>query len=408
MRRTMMKNHLSLVVGGLMALSLVIASCGPAANPTAPTTPTVPAAPSAPTSPTAPAAPTPEKPQQEAVKPVADTPKYGGTLNIVQTSDPVRWDPLEHTVAGPIISTVNEELWGGDWTQGPAGGFGAKKTDWRGYYNLWHLNTGVIAESTSWTIDEAKNQGTIVYKIRQGIHYALNPTNEASRLLNGRELTADDVVFHLKEATTRTTPRSYIYGSNPELRGIEIVKSAPWEVSFKVPLDALITTIDRFGDSTQLVAPEIVKKYGGQFTWQTAVGTGPFILKEFVPSSNYILERNPNYWKKDPTGPGKGNQVPYIDRIRDLIVPDASTRLAALRTGKIDLMFGVNREDATAMRKQAPKLVEIAGGGAGQLAVAMRTDKPPFNDIQVRRAMIMSVDLRTIHQTVAGGEGKLL
>jgi len=80
-------------------------------------------------------------------------------------------------------------------------------------------------------------RGTITYKIRQGIHYGLNPKSEASRLANGRELTADDVVFCLSIRTK--DPAFYLYKANPELRTANITKTGPWEVTIKLPLAAL-------------------------------------------------------------------------------------------------------------------------------------------------------------------------
>jgi len=71
----MMRKILWGVVSGLMALSLVIASCGPAE-----TTPTTPTTPTTTTTPTTPTAPVTEKPQQEVVTPGVEKPQYGGEL----------------------------------------------------------------------------------------------------------------------------------------------------------------------------------------------------------------------------------------------------------------------------------------------------------------------------------------
>ena len=68
--------------------------------------------------------------------------------------------------------------------------------------------------------------------------------------------------------------------------------------------------------------------------WRNAVGTGPFILTDYLSGSAATLVKNPDYWATDPVGPGQGNQLPYIDGIQYLIIPDVSTRQAALRTGK--------------------------------------------------------------------------
>ena len=72
----MKKRVLWLTVTGLMAFSLVMAACGPAATPATPL-PTTPIAPATPTKPAE------EKTQKEAVKPTAEAPKYGGTLRLV-------------------------------------------------------------------------------------------------------------------------------------------------------------------------------------------------------------------------------------------------------------------------------------------------------------------------------------
>jgi len=397
----MKKKVLWLVLSCLMALSLVMAACGPAAVVEEEEE---------------------EKVVEEEEKVVEEEeeeeevveeevvedvgPKYGGKLILSATSDIVRWSPLAHTVASDIISLVNEEIWGGNWAEGPAGGYGPSTTDWAGNYNLWHLNKGVVAESVTWTVDQENDQGIIVYKIRQGIHYADNPYLEASKLLKGRELTADDVVFHLNRAISEST--SYIHRANKELRVAEITKTSPWEVTVKIPLGSLITCIDRFGDSTQLVAPEIAEEYGGQIDWRTTVGSGPFILKEYVPGSNYVLDRNPDYWRKDPIGPGKGNQLPYLDRVQYIIIPDTSTRLAAIRTGKIDQLTSVPWDDAVLMRQTTPDLMEALGPGSGSTHIAMRVDTPPFDDIRVRRAVIMAIDYRAIHNSIADGKGDSL
>src|SRR3972149_8543226 len=78
--KEMKRKILWLVVSGLMALSLVMAACAPAATPTTPTTTTTPAT----TAPTT--KPVEEPTQKEAVAPAEETPQYGGVLNVSTTS----------------------------------------------------------------------------------------------------------------------------------------------------------------------------------------------------------------------------------------------------------------------------------------------------------------------------------
>ncbi|OGO22386.1 MAG: hypothetical protein A2Z28_02440 [Chloroflexi bacterium RBG_16_51_9] len=397
----MNKRILWLVVGSLMALSLVMAACGPAAAPTAPTTP-------AETTPTTPAKLGEEPTQKEVVKPSAEVPKYGGTL-VFNGGDISTWDP-SRVVTSAVINLTHQELWAGDWARGIAGGFGTKETDWgAGNNDLFDLKMGHLVESWKWTVDDSKDQGTIVYQVRQGVHFSLNTNSEASRLVNGREVTADDILYTLKRATTDTF--AYVYRSNVELRNIDITKTAPWEITVKVPISTLISVISRLGDTMLTSPPELVTKYGDLQNWKNSVGTGPFMVTEYVPGSTVLLLRNPNFWMKDPVGPGKGNQLPYLDSVKTINLPDVSTRQAAFRTGKIDFISGIAREDAPQMRKAAPELIRETSSTSNQgrgTPLHMRIDKPPFNDVRVRRAMIMAIDFNSILQGLYGGVGQII
>jgi peptide/nickel transport system substrate-binding protein len=133
------------------------------------------------------------------------------------------------------------------------------------------------------------------------------------------------------------------------------------------------------------------------------------MLADYIPGSQAVLTKNKSYWGKDPVGPGKGNQLPYIDTLQYLIIPDASTRQAALRTGKIDQMNGVNFEDAAGFNKTTPKLKQAPGAlGGTPWYIYMNSQRKPFNDIKVRRAMLMSVDLESIKTSLNHGLGQVL
>jgi len=338
----------------------------------------------------------------------AEVPQYGGTLTFAAPADPVYWDPIRTVVSG-IINLTHEQTFQGDWAKGKAGGYGTGDTDWAyADSDLFDLKTGYIAESVKWTMDSANNVGIVVYKIRQGIHWALDRNNEASRLVNGRELTADDVLFSLQWSTTYS--QGYVFRNNQELRTAEFTKTGPWEVTVKVPLAGLMMAVTRYNDTVMIVPPEVVKKYGNMDDWKTSVGTGPFILTDFVSMSGSTLTRNPNWYVKDPIGPGKGNQLPYVDRVKALTIADASTRLAGVRTGKIDQVAMLNRDDSMTLMKNVPELkVDFSDSfqGRGNPPLNMRIDKPPFNDIKVRRALCMAINYEDILKNYWEGEGQI-
>jgi len=288
-----------------------------------------------------------------------------------------------------------------------AGGYGTGESDWLGAYDVFEQKAGYLAESWSWTFDAEADTASLVYQIRPGMYYALNPSSEAANLVGGRELTADDVVDSFRRVTSDT--RAYMYRAYRELRNADIQKTGPWEVTVNVPFTGLITAIAKFGNYVRPVASEVVAKYGDTSDWRNSVGTGPFILKDYIAGSAAVLERNPDYWGTDPIGPGEGNPLPYVDGFQYLIIPDTSTQQAALRTGKIDRLPNLSFEDAATMRKSTPELIEGPGSNGGPTYyVYMNSQREPFNNKDVRRALFMSVDLESIRDSLNHGLGQIL
>ncbi len=347
-------------------------------------------------------------PQQAAkteAKPAAQAPQYGGTLHLGISADVTTWDDATQGGPGGWDSLLtNQELWGGDWTKGPAGGNGTKDTDWGNTgYDTFKNKTGYIAESWQINVDAQNQQATVVYKIRPGIHWATNPNSPTSVQVGGRELTADDVLASMKQATTDS--KAYVYRSNAELRNIDISKTGPMEITVKTPVANLVTALSRFGDALRIYPAEVRDKMAD---WKNRVGTGPFVLTDYVAGSTVTFQKNVNYWMKDPIGPGKGNQLPYLDGIQLFVIPDLSTRLAAFRTGKIEEIDGLTWEDANQIKKESPQMPQAQGGYYNIFPMFMRTDKAPLNDVRVRRALMMGTDFNTIKDSFNGGLGTII
>jgi peptide/nickel transport system substrate-binding protein len=349
--------------------------------------------------------------QEEVVQPSSDEPQYGGTVNLCVTSDPARGDllGLGHYA---YIQLCYNRIWDGDWTKGPAGGYGTNETSWGEFStNIMDLKMGHLAESWRFDVDSANKQVTTVVQLKQGIHFA-KVNSEAGKIVNGRELTVDDVVWN--ENQFLQNGNSFALQMFPYEKDFEAVKTGPWEFSITLPFYDHIGGIMRLFDNMVIYPPELQQKYGegtgdaGFSQWRVLVGTGPFMVQDVIPSNMSLVVRNPDYWMTDPIGPGKGNQLPYVDQVKTFFIPDNSTRLAALRTGKIDQNLNMTLEERDQMIQQCPDIKYNVAGWGGTGSIGMKTGEAPFNDVRVRRAMMMSIDYNTINRDLYAGLADLV
>jgi peptide/nickel transport system substrate-binding protein len=136
-----------------------------------------------------------------------------------------------------------------------------------------------------------------------------------------------------------------------------------------------------------IVAPEVVQKYGDLKTVDTAIGTGPFLLERYEPNVKTVFKRNLAYFR-----PG----LPYVDGVEWLVVDDESTGLAMYRAGQLDAgpgaWWAVRQADLEALKHSHPHLRYQDMQSNTATTVWMRTDKPPFHDVRVRRAISHAID----------------
>ncbi len=331
------------------------------------------------------------KPDEEKVV-SSDVPQYGGTLNTFITADISSFDSGTGGSAGAFINIVYDQYMVTDWRRGPAGS---------GVTNLL-AGAGAVEDyfqpclAESW---EMPSIGVWVLNFREGVHW--QPVDsEAGRLMNGREVTADDIVSSLKRLLE--APRSWINISRPNLLvGLTYEKTGPMQVTITTPTDPWTSHnwIIQGGGFNCLYPPEVVEKYGDMETdWRKAVGTGPFMITDYVTGSLITFEKNPTYWETDPVGPGTGKQLPYIDVYKQFIIPDVSTQLAGLRTGKLDFMSGIEAPSAKPLIQTTPGLEYTTYMSNTPWVIAMnRLDSSkPFHDVRVRQAMMLATDFEAI------------
>ena len=119
------------------------------------------------------------------------------------------------------------------------------------------------------------------------------------------------------------------------------------------------------------------------------VGTGPFVFNSWIPNTELVADRNPNYWKTD----AEGRQLPYLDRVVFRPIPDADARRLAVQSGDLDVHHVNDPLIATANRENH-KVVE-EGSFFQTIYMMLNTAKPPFDDIRARRAVAHCTDYET-------------
>ncbi len=141
-------------------------------------------------------------------------------------------------------------------------------------------------------------------------------------------------------------------------------------------------------------SPTAMQTLGADYN-RHPVGTGPFVLKSWTAGDRLVLERNPDYWDKGH---------PYLDRVVLKPLPDAQTRFASLLSGETDVVWADEYEaDHIARARKDPSLSVLSYSGAGASVAAFNTKLAPFDDVRVRRALVMALDRKKMSQALTDG-----
>ena len=327
---------------------------------------------------------------------VVVAPQYGGTITFAQKEEPEGPDVVPHGVwASTYVAGVLEKLVIADWAT-PRDEFDFKALA----FVPFSAFTGHLAES--W---ETPDPLTYVFNVRQGVHWHDKPP------MNGRELTADDIVYNyhrfLGLGSGFTEPSQFVTA----LQGVQfesITATDRWTVVMKLKelnLGALAGILDGLLGWTY--PPEVIKEHGDVTDWRNLVGTGPMMLTDWTEGSSVTWDKNPDYWGFDEKYPE--NRLPYVDRLRALIMPEVATYMAALRTGQVDYIgpIGISQmrtlDQVESLRRTNPELVIWPFYTRSDNAFGMNIQLPYFSDIRVRKAMQKALNLDEINNAYYRG-----
>jgi peptide/nickel transport system substrate-binding protein len=304
----------------------------------------------------------------EVEKVVTPTPQTGRqTLVVALSQAPVSLDPADHR--DRQSETVIRNMFDGLVTRDTRSGVHQE-----------------LAEAMNWLDDQ-----TLQVKLRQGVKFH-----------DGSEMTADDVVFTF-DRIIQENAIEYPEPHTSERKGL----IAPLETVDKV--DDYTVNLNFSGVwppamqllvHQQIVPQAYLEEVGTEGFIAHPIGTGPFKFVEGQLDDQIVLERFDDYWggapDLEPVGPACVQQAIFR------VIPEASTRVAALLAGEVDIIQSVPAELIDTLSQTPGIQVKTAPGTQPQWLQLNVTD-PIFQDVGVRQALNYAMDKDLIVDAVYGG-----
>ena len=132
------------------------------------------------------------------------------------------------------------------------------------------------------------------------------------------------------------------------------------------------------------------------------IGTGPWVLKEYVAKQKCTAVKNPTYWGKDE----KGRQLPYMDQVDWIMIQDESASTLQLQSGAADVQAQTVYQGSQQLFAD-PNLKVLEFPSTGMREVAFNVTKDPWTDYRLRQAVALCLDRTTIIQALFNGTGTI-
>jgi len=230
------------------------------------------------------------------------------------------------------------------------------------------------ALAESWEISD--DNLTWTFTLRDGV-----------RFHNGRELVADDVVYSFERIIAEGM-NGWRFGA---VESVTAPDASTVVITLKQPSPNLLVSIGGF--KGMAIVPREIVEDGTIGT--TPVGTGPFRFVSQSPDEGIVLEANPDYWRAD-------EGLPKLEGIRFIQIPDAGTKLTALRTGEVHWIDAVPPQDIASLEAESGiTLGRVPGGDYHYFA--LNQNRAPFDDVRVRQALAMAINREEIAEAAQFG-----
>ena len=215
-----------------------------------------------------------------------------------------------------------------------------------------------------------------------------------ARFHNGEPVTAEDVKFSFERyrGTANKTLKD---------RVAAVETPDPGRVRFRLrqPWPDFLTFYASATGAGWIVPKKYVEKVGDEGFKKAPVGAGPYKFVSFTPGVELVFEAFDQYWRKTPS----------VKRLVFKVIPDESTRLAALKRGEVDIVYSVRGALAQELQRTAGLTLKpaVIQGTFWMYFPEQWDPKSPWHDRRVRLAVAHAVDRNTINQAETLGFSRI-
>lgn len=199
----------------------------------------------------------------------------------------------------------------------------------------------------------------------------------------------------IMDPATRSQKAVFLLGP---FRSAEVIDEYTVAIRLSAPYAPLLDGLSQV--YLGMVSPQALARWGADYQFHQ-VGTGPFRLEEYVPNDHLTIVRNDKYaW-----GPLiQAHQGPaYLERVVFRFFTDPAGRAIALRAGDVQVMGEIPPLDAVRLQQDEGFAIIPVPVPGQSLGLILNTQRPPLDDIRVRRALLFATNREEIVQTIFGG-----
>jgi peptide/nickel transport system substrate-binding protein len=288
-------------------------------------------------------------------EPTPSKPTTGGTVRLTWNEP---YNALDiHGPGGPPLYTVGQFMW-------------EKLVDWDPNLNV----VPMLAEKWDVSAD--------------GLTYTLN-LRKGVKFNNGKDLTAEDVVYSLQRNADPKTGASAGYLRRMDT--VEAVDPSTVRIKLKEPYADFLAMLGWF---RYVIYPKghVPSDKDG------FIGTGPFMIKSYIPQEQLILVKNPYYWRQG---------MPYVDRVEFNVIRDDMARINALMSGQTDFAWWVPPLSLVGF-KDNPQYTIFVGPAQIHKGISINSTRAPFNNPLVREALDNALNRKAFIDVALQGYGSAI